>query len=114
MKKIIFCLAIIEVITLISLWQWVKNSETANDRLLESLDSINSQINLLQTSRDSLQIIVDTSKGEVIKVERNYEKAHKRIITQSVDSDCVTFTKHLSKHQQRLFNSNNSDSIKNR
>ena len=85
--------------------------DITNYELLQSIDSLRTKVDSLKNHRDSLQSIVDTSKVKVIELEKRYETIRDRIITQSVDSDCITFANYISNYQ-RLPSSNNSTAVK--
>ena len=85
--------------------------EVSNYELLRSIDSLKTKIDSLKNYRDSLQAVVDTNKVKIIEVEKRYETIRDRIINQSVDSDCVTFSNYISNYQG-LPSSYNSTTIK--
>ena len=113
MNKIVIGIIIV-VVVLLGLQQWLifnKPPEVTNVELLQSLDSLNSKINNLNFTRDSLKAVIDTNKVQIINVEKRYETIRDRIINQSVDSDCVTFSNYISNYQG-LPSSYNSATIK--
>lgn len=85
--------------------------DITNYELLQSIDSLRTKVDSLKNHRDSLQSVVDTNKVKVIEIEKRYETIRNRIITQSVDSDCITFANYLSNYQ-RLSSGNNSTTTK--
>lgn len=78
--------------------------------LVQSIDSLRIKIDSLSNYRSSLKTIVDTNKVRIIEVEKRYETIRNHIITQSVDSDCITFSNYLSNYQ-RFSSVDNSSTI---
>ena len=116
--KTVMGLTVVIFLILMILQQWLirksleeQDFEVSNQELMQSINSLNDKIDSLKISRDSLQAIVDTSKVQIINIEKRYETIHDRIITQSVDSDCILFARYISNNQGLLSN-NNSTAIK--
>ena len=111
-------LTVVIFLILMILQQWLirksleeQDFEVSNQELMQSINSLNDKIDSLKISRDSLQAIVDTSKVQIKKKKKRYETIHDRIITQSIDSDCILFARYISNNQGLLSN-NNSTAIK--
>ena len=105
--KVIVVVAVIGVVILLFLQHnLIRNRkiDISNEELLQSL---NNKIDSLTNYKDSLKIIVDTNKVKIIEIEKKYETIRDRISTQSVDSDCITFSNYISNYQG-LVSSNNS------
>jgi len=114
-NKIVIGVIVVIIIILLGLQQWViynRVPEVPNSELLRSLDSLKSQIDSLNFTRDSLRTVIDTNKVQIIEIEKRYETIRDRIINQSVDSDCITFSNYLSSYQ-RLSSLNNASTAKN-
>lgn len=104
-KVVIWIVAIFVVILIASqqylIYRQLKDTlpEVSNYELLQSIDSLKTKIDSLKDYRDSLRSVIDTNKVKIVEVEKRYETIRDRIITQSVDSDCTTFSNYLSNYQ---------------
>ena len=112
MKYIIWAASLIIISLLVIQCIFISKQKSKEVDYVKLIDSINIKIDSLQNKRDSLILIVDTNKVKIIEVEKRYETIRDRIITQSVDSDCITFSNYLSNYQ-RLSGNNNSTTVKN-
>jgi len=79
-----------------------------NEDLEKSIELLTNKIDSISKIRDSLIIVTDTNRVKIITLEKRYETIRDSIISQSVDSDCVTFAKYISKYNSRLSNSDNT------
>ena len=104
-SKTVILIAALCLIALLAFQQYLIHKrlkeipEISNYELLRSIDSLKTKIDSLKDYRDSLQAVVDTNKVKIVEVEKRYETIRDRIITQSVDSDCIMFSKYLSNYQ---------------
>lgn len=114
-KIVVVILILLTVGLLYIQYKAVKNSleskHNNEEELLHTVEVLNSKIDSLKDYRDSLKIVIDTNKVKIIEVEKRYETIRDRIITQSVDSDCITFSNYISNYQGFISN-NNSSTIK--
>ena len=78
-----------------------------NTELVNSIKELSIKVDSISSIRDSLIIRVDTNKVKIIELEKIYEKTRDSIVTQSVDSDCITFSKYISNYKNRLSSNNN-------
>lgn len=106
--KIVVVVSIVCVVILLFLQQNLIRNRTIDISNEELLQSINARIDSLENYRDSLKIVIDTNKVKIIEVEKQYETIRDRIITQSVDSDCITFSNYVSNYQGLISNNNSS------
>lgn len=111
LKLVLSVLGVILVVHLLGIW-WTSKyfTKNPNDELLQSIDSLKIKIDALENYRTDLQSIVDTTKVKIVEVEKRYETVRDRIITQSVDSDCITFSNYLSNYKG-FFGNNNSSTV---
>lgn len=80
--------------------------------LVLDIDSLSSHIDNITKERDSLSLVIDTAKSKVVIIEKKYEKDYIDITNQSIRGDIEFFSNYLSQNDSRLFNSNNSSSVK--
>lgn len=80
--------------------------------LVLDIDSLSSHIDNITKERDSLSLVIDTAKSKVVIIEKKYEKDYIDITNQSIRDDIEFFSNYLSQNDSRLFNSNNSSSVK--
>lgn len=80
--------------------------------LVESIDSLSSQISILNKEKDSLRMIVNTDKSKIDTINYWYEKKLIDIVNQPIRDDVKFFTEYLSETYSGFSNSNNSDTIK--
>lgn len=114
-EKAIMLLGLLIIVLLLIIQQIAisrqqKDSITNNKELKEYIDNLNNKIDSINDIRDSLIIVVDTTKIKIVTLEKKYETIRDSIISQSVDSDCITFAGYISKYNNRLSDSNNSKS----
>lgn len=80
-------------------WTWLtptKEPIPNYEELVNHIDSLNSEISLLELERDSLHNVIDSSKVKVDVIEHWYEKELTDITNQSIADDVVFFTEYLS------------------
>lgn len=106
--KIVIVIAVLCVIILLLLQQNLIRERKVDISNEELLQSVSNKIDSLTHYKDSLKIVVDTNKVKIIEVEKKYETIRDRIITQSVDSDCITFSNYISNYQGLISNNNSS------
>lgn len=94
------------IIILLGLQQYAIRINPPDD-IEGRLELIETKIDSISNIRDSLLIIVDTTKVKIIELERTHEKIRDSIIVQSVDDDCILFSKYISEYNNRLTNTNN-------
>lgn len=82
------------------------------EELIENIDSLSSHIELLNKEKDSLRMIIDTTKSKIDTINYWYEKELIDIVNQPIRDDVEFFSKYLSKTHSRFFSSNNSDTTK--
>lgn len=109
---IIICTII--VIALLALQQVsIRNNNNSTNDLINSINKLSNKLDSINDLKDSLIIRIDTTKVKIIELEKRYETIRDSIVTQSVDSDCITFSNYVSNYNNRLSSSNNSSAIKN-
>lgn len=69
---------------------------------LRKLDSLKTQIDILQTKRDSVIKEIHYNEKEIIETERVYEMDVARILTQSADSDKLFLTNYIRQYESKL------------
>lgn len=106
--KVVIAVAIISIILLLLLQQNLIRNQPKTVSNEELLQSLSNKIDSIKEYRDSLQIVVDTSKVKIIEIEKRYETVRDRIISQSVDSDCITFANYISNYSGLSDNNNSS------
>lgn len=85
------------VILCLLAWTWLTPTKEPNyEELVNHIDSLNSEISLLELERDSLHNVIDSSKVKVDVIEHWYEKELTDITNQSIADDVVFFTEYLS------------------
>ena len=87
-------------------------TEEEYKELVQDIDSLSSHINNITKERDSLSTVIDTAKAKVVIIEKKYEKNYIDITNQSIGDDIEFFSNYISQNDTRLFNSNNSSSVK--
>lgn len=69
---------------------------------LRKLDSLKTQIDILQTKRDSVIKEIHYNEKEIIETEKVYEMDVARILTQSADSDKLFLTNYIRQYESKL------------
>ena len=69
---------------------------------LRKLDSLKTQIDILQTKRDSVIKEIHYNEKEIIETERVYEMDVARILTQSADSDKLFLADYIRQYESKL------------
>ena len=98
MSKKLLWLVILCLIGVLA-WTWLtpnKEPIPNYEELVNHIDSLNSEISLLELERDSLHNVIDSSKVKVDVIEHWYEKELTDITNQSIADDVVFFTEYLS------------------
>ena len=73
---------------------------------------VKTQLDTLYLKRDSVLIKVNQSKTVIKAIEKQYEEDYNCLINGSVDSNYLFFINYLESQRERLFDSNNRDSVK--
>ena len=111
LEKVVLWIVLIVIIVLLVIQQIAiqkeLNKPNTNSELENSIKELTLKIDSIGYIRDSLIIRVDTNKVKIIELEKIYEKTRDSIVTQSVDSDCITFSKYISDYKSRLSSNNN-------
>lgn len=98
------------------LYYWIANftpsTHTPEDEILEKIENLTTKVDSIRRSNDSIKIIIDTTEVEIEHVYEKYIQVHDRIVTQSVDSDCVFFSRYLSEDSKRYVDTINFEPIK--
>ena len=112
-KKIGLLIVVLIILSLV-IQQFVisrqQDTTITNEELKACIDILNHKIDSINDIRDSLIIVVDSTKVKIITLEKKHETIRDSIISQSVSYDCFTFAEYLSKYNSRLSGNNNSDS----
>lgn len=107
---------IILIAILICLYYWIINFspsiDTPEAQLLKKVELLNTKIDSIKRANDSIRIIIDTSEVEIEHVYEKYIQIRDRIVTQSVDSDCVFFSNYLSEDSKRFIDTINFEPVK--
>ena len=107
--KIVLSIFIILLLSLLVVQQYEirkhYNKEDRIDLLLKKVDS-------LIHKKDSLELIIDSTKVKIVEVSKHYEETRNNIIVQPVDSDVVMFSNYISEYYRRLNDLNKSYAIK--
>ena len=106
-SNIIILVAVVIIISLLCIQQYLINTNPPKEDLVESIKSLESKLDSIKHRRDSLVIITDTTRVKIIELERKHETIRDSIITQSVNADCSSFSEYLSKYNLRLPSNNN-------
>ena len=97
------------------LYYWVVNFspsiDTDEKKLLRKIDSLNVKVDSIKRANDSIKIIIDTTEVEIEHVYEKYIQVHNHIVTQSVDSDCVFFSRYLSEDSKRYIDTINFKAV---
>lgn len=117
-KNIIITLIVLAAIALIAFLS-IKHVKHNTNIMLNSIDSLNVVNDSLETTADSLMVLVDSLQNRsarvdsvIIKVNKVYEKNLVDIINQPISSDAKFFANYLSEDSTRLINSNNTSAVK--
>lgn len=98
------------------LYYWIANFtpsiRTPEDEILEKIENLTTKVDSIRRSNDSIKIIIDTTEVEIEHVYEKYIQVHDRIVTQSVDSDCVFFSRYLSEDSKRYVDTINFEPVK--
>lgn len=98
------------------LYYWIANFtpsiRTPEDEILEKIENLTIKVDSIRRSNDSIKIIIDTTEVEIEHVYEKYIQVHDRIVTQSVDSDCVFFSRYLSEDSKRYIDTINFEPVK--
>ena len=91
---------------------WVVNfSYRPPDEISRKIDSLNVKVDSIRRANDSIKINIDTTEIEIKHVYEKYIEIRNTIITQSVDSDCIFFSRYLSEDSQRYIDTINFEPI---
>lgn len=74
-----------------------KESTPSYSSMIHHIDSLNRELDIIKVNRDSLLLIVDSSKVEIKTINHWYEKKFTDITNQSIADDVVFFSEYLSK-----------------
>lgn len=81
------------------------------ERLLRKIDSLTTKVDSIRRANDSIKIIIDTTEIKINHVHEEYIQIYDRIVNQSVDSDCVFFSRYLSKDSERYIDTINFEAV---
>ena len=79
-----------------------KDREPNFDVYTEKIDSLELELSILQQSRDSVRVSIDTTMIKINDNKDNYEKIRDIILSNSVNDDYVFFTKYIKQNRERL------------
>jgi len=106
MNKSIWIPIALAIIILGCLYYWVVSFslpvQTDEQKLLEEINHLTVKVDSIRRANDSIKIIIDTTEVKIEHVYEKYIQVHDRIVTQSVDSDCVFFSRYLSEDSKRF------------
>lgn len=115
MNKSIWIPIALVAIVIGCLYYWVvafsPSIDTDEKKILRKIDSLNVKIDSVKRANDSIRIIIDTTEVEIEHVYEKYIQVHDHIVTQSVDSDCVFFSRYLSEDSKRYIDTINFESV---
>ena len=92
-------------------YYWVVNFtpsiHTPEEELIRKVDSLCLKIDSIHQANDSIKHIIDTTEVRIEHVYEKYIQVHDRIVTQSVNDDCVFFSDYLSEDSKRYIDTIN-------
>ena len=116
MSKSFWVLIITLVALFACLYYWVVNFspsiDTPEAKILRKIDSLTVKVDSIKRANDSIKVIIDTTEVEIEHVYEKYIQIRDRIVTQSVDSDCVFFSNYLSEDSKRFIDTINFEPVK--
>lgn len=103
-RKVLYSILILGFLSILA-YEFLKiNKETRPEpnykELIEHIDSLNNELNILKSERDSLYNRIDSSKVKVTTINNWYEKELINITNQPIASDVVFFSEYLSKNSK--------------
>ena len=90
MKDKNFWLHLIEIFIIISLFIWLfLNSKPKEDNniLIEKIEKLELQIESLQSQKDSIRTVIDSTHIKIVTNEKHYQEVVNTIISQPTTSD---------------------------
>lgn len=103
-----FCLGVVLTYTTLTLFIEPEIVTIVNTSKIDSLQTI---VNNLNLSIDSLKSIKDSVQIKIIKVNEQYKTQYSTVCKQSINDDIMFFTNYLSKTNKGQFDSDNSNTI---
>lgn len=69
---------------------------------VERIDSLESEISILQSKKDSIDIVIDTIYVRIEDNNKRYEENSNIIISNSTNDNCLFFTDYINRNKSRL------------
>ena len=111
MSKVIknICGILLLIIAIVSLWYWLEKDSPVTDvsKYIETIDSLQSQIDSISTLRDSIDQKIDTITITIKKNYIQYEKDRNTILNNTTNEDYVFFINYIRSNKTRLDSINN-------
>ena len=82
------------------------------EELIQNIDSLSSCIETINKEKDSLRMVIDTTKSKIDTINYWYEKELINITNQPIRDDVKFFSEYLSKTHKGFLNSDNSVTTK--
>lgn len=89
-----------------------KTSSLDTGTYVDKIDSLESEIVILQQAKDSVRDSIRTTIIYIRDNQNKYEETRDSIINNSVWDDYLFFTNYLEQNRQRLYDMDNSKSVK--
>lgn len=106
MNKNYWALIVLVLLLIGCLYYWVINYTprivTPEAILLRKVDSLTTKVDSIRKANDSIKLIIDTTEIEIQHTYEKYIEIRDRINVQSADSDCIFFSRYLSKDSERF------------
>lgn len=102
------------ILNLAFLWTTInyKPLPSNNDKYLETIDSLELELDSLSNYKDSIKHKIDTIVVELENNNKEYEEIYNTILSNSTSSDFIFFSEYLENYRKRLDSINNSFTIK--
>lgn len=108
MKKYIV-INILVVISLLGLQQYlIRSSPSKEDILLQKITGLELKIDSLNTNKDSIRKVINSTHVKIITNEKHYQKRINTIITQPADSDYEFVRAYARQHRAKRISNNMS------
>ena len=109
-NKKITIIAIIFLLLFIGFQQYLIRSSPpkTDDLILKKIEGIESKLDKIMTSKDSIRTIIDSTHVKIITNEKHYKERINTIISQPLSADSAFITEYI----RQYLNKNNNDYIR--
>lgn len=107
MLKVIKKYWYIPVVIGILIWGWPKNGSYNTGKYIDTIDSLQSNIDSISIKQDSVDQRIDTIIVTIEKIQIQYEKDYSTIINNTTGENYRFFSEYITRNSSRLDSINN-------